>query len=149
MIAKELLRSMIPHTGTMCLLDAVEDWTADRIHCTARTHTAAEHPLRLQNRLSALHLVEYAAQAVAVHGALLARAKDGRGENAGEIHPRPGMLAVLRDIKLHADRIDTVNNALAITAERRLVRNDGMVYEFSVRAGQRPLCEGRAVIALR
>src|SRR5689334_24622833 len=115
MIAKELLRSMIPHTGAMCLLDAVEEWTAERIRCTAHTHRSPEHPLRLQHRLSALHLIEYAAQAIAVHGALLAQGAAASGAAAAQA----GFLGAVRDVKLHADRIDTLNSALSVAAERR------------------------------
>lgn len=144
MIAKELLRSMIPHAGAMCLLDAVEDWTAERIRCTACTHRSPEHPLLLQHKLSALHLIEYAAQAIAVHGALLAQgAVAGRAAAA-----QPGFLGAVRDVKLHADRIDTLRSALNVLAERRMVRADGMVYDFEVEGDDRLLCEGRAVIVL-
>jgi predicted hotdog family 3-hydroxylacyl-ACP dehydratase len=148
MIAKELLRSMLPHAGSMCLLDAVEEWTANRILCTARTHLALAHPLRRAHRLSAVHLIEYAAQAIAVHGTLVATERKNPAEVAGPTKPQPGVLGALRDVRFYVDRLDTLAGALMIEAQRRLAREDGLVYDFFVAESQRRLCEGRAVIAL-
>ncbi len=56
----------------MCLLDAVRDWSAEAITCTATSHTDPANPLRADGRLGAANGIEYAAQAMAIHGALLA-----------------------------------------------------------------------------
>lgn len=141
MIAKEQLRALIPHAGDMCLLDTVEEWTADDIRCTTLTHLAPHHPLRRQERLAGLHLVEYAAQAMAVHGALLAHGGE-RGT------AQPGMLGALRDIRLFVTHIDTLSGPLTVNAKRRLARADGLVYDFKIDNGGRLLCEGRVVVAL-
>jgi len=155
MIAKEQLRGLIPHAGDMCLLDAVEEWTTEHIRCTSRTHLAKSQPLRREGQLAALHLVEYAAQAMAIHGALLARSelhdrKDGIGSPPQQ--PQPGMLGALRDIRLHAVRLDTLTAALTVQATRRLARADGLVYDFKVEGAKdderQLLCEGRIVVAL-
>ena len=65
------LPELIPHAGSMCLLDRVVAHSEHDIECTARSHTSPDHPLRRDGQLSALHLVEYAAQAMAAHGALV------------------------------------------------------------------------------
>ena len=145
MIGAELLRTLVPHAGAMCLLQAVEDWGPDRILCTTRSHMMAEHPLRLNDQLSALHLIEYAAQAIAAHGALLAREQ----KRAEALHAQSGMLGSLRDVRFYVERIDTLDVPLTIDAQRRLAREDGMVYDFRAHAGAKLLCEGRAVIALQ
>ena len=62
----------IPHQGSMCLLDRVLEWSGQRIVCDALSHTDPLNPLRAAARLGAANGVEYAAQAMAVHGALLA-----------------------------------------------------------------------------
>lgn len=150
MIAKEQLSSLIPHAGDMCLLHAVEDWTADHIECTAHAHSAPEHPLRRAGQLSALHLIEYAAQAIAAHGALLAHSGDGRSNHRHDrVTPRAGMLAVLREVKFYSERIDTLDGMISIAAQRRFAREDGVVYDFAARGDGRILCEGRVVIALQ
>ena len=133
---RERLLQLIPHAGRMCLLDRVIAHSDRDIECATGTHRDPDHPLRRDGQLAALHLTEYAAQAMAAHGALLA------GGNA-----QPGMLAALRDIRLHVDRIDTIDGDLTIRATRRLAQRDGSLYDFSVRAGERLLCEGRIAIA--
>ena len=61
----------IPHQDGMCLLDAVESWDEQRILCRSTSHRSPHNPLRSGERLSAICGVEYAAQSMAIHGALL------------------------------------------------------------------------------
>jgi predicted hotdog family 3-hydroxylacyl-ACP dehydratase len=140
MLDKAAIAALIPHAGSMCLLDVVTEWTAEWIRCTSLTHLDPNNPLRSNDSLAALHLVEYAAQAMAVHGALLA----GEG-------PQPGMLGVLRDVRLHVERIDDLQAPLIVTATRRLARADGLIYDFSVDlqvSPTRPLSTGRISVVL-
>lgn len=128
---------LVPHAGGMRLLDRVLEHADATIRCSAVSHRDPGNPLRRDGRLAALHLVEYAAQAMAAHGALVS---DGRA--------RPGMLASLRDIRLHAERIDDIEGELLVEARRRIARSDGSLYEFEVRGGGRLLAQGRIAIAL-
>ena len=139
MIDKTQLRTLIPHAGSMCLLDSIDSWTAQQIRCTTLTHRNPANPLRHKSQLAALHLAEYGAQAMALHGALLAQSG-----------PQAGMLGVLRDIRLQVARIDDIDDSLLVDATRRLARVDGLIYDFSVRTGSanRMLCEGRITVAL-
>src|SRR6059058_4587817 len=73
-IDKAEIRRLIPHAGTMCLLDSVLGWDDESIVCTTNTHRDEANPLRRDGRLSALHALEYGAQAAAIHGGLRARA---------------------------------------------------------------------------
>ena len=134
-IDREVLVGLVPHAGNMCLLERVVGHDEQSIQCAARSHRDPNHPLRRDGRLSALHLAEYAAQAMAVHGALAAGGK-----------PRPGMLAALRDLRLHATFIDDVGPELVIDATRRVVQKDGSLYEFRVHGDGRLLAEGRIAI---
>lgn len=134
------LAALIPHAGSMCLLDAVDDWTAEWIRCSSQTHIDEAHPLRRRGQLTALHLVEYGAQAMAVHGALLAQGG-----------PQAGMIGALRDIRLHVSRIDDLSQPLDVSATRRLARGDGLIYDFLVCLRESPtrtLCEGRISVVL-
>jgi predicted hotdog family 3-hydroxylacyl-ACP dehydratase len=81
----------IPHQGSMCLLDYVEAWDQERIQCRASSHRAADNPLRAYGRLGAACGIEYAAQAMAVHGALLDRRA---------VPARVGYLVSVRDTQL-------------------------------------------------
>ena len=86
-------------------------------------------------QLSALHLIEYAAQAMAAHGALV----------SGGV--QRGMLAAVRDVRLHVERIDDIDAELNVKATRRIAQTSGSLYDFSIRGGGRLLCEGRIAIA--
>jgi predicted hotdog family 3-hydroxylacyl-ACP dehydratase len=120
----------------MCLLDRVTEYSEQSIECATDTHRDQNNPLRRAGQLSALHLAEYAAQAMAAHGALMA------GGDA-----QSGMLAALRDIKLYAERIDTIDTELIVRATRRLAQRDGSLYDFNVYSEGQLLCEGRIAIA--
>jgi predicted hotdog family 3-hydroxylacyl-ACP dehydratase len=140
MLDKAQLGALIPHAGSMCLLDTVEEWTADAIRCTSYTHRDPANPLRSNGMLAALHLVEYAAQAMATHGALLAQGG-----------PQAGMLGALRDVRLYTNRIDDLPDALIVNASRRLARSDGLIYDFTVQlhgSSPRLLSEGRISVVL-
>ena len=78
MLERSEIAALIPHSGSMCLVDRVLSWGDDMIRCSSDSHHRSDHPLRRNGRLGAVHLVEYAVQAMAIHGALLARQ---RGES--------------------------------------------------------------------
>jgi len=131
----------IPHHGRMCLLDEVMEWDAGHIRCRSRTHRLPDHPLRSQGRLGAACGIEYAAQAMAVHGALAA------GE-VGKGRSEVGFLASLRDVRLHVLRLDDIESDLICDA--RLVAGDqgSALYEFALRSEVEPqrLLSGRATV---
>jgi len=128
----------IPHHGSMCLLDHVVDHDAQRVRCIARSHRVPDNPLRSHGRLAAACGIEYAAQAMAVHGALLA---DGA-------EPRPGFLASVRSAVLHVGRLDDIAQDLEVEALRVTGDSGTVLYDFTLRAGDRLLLEGRAAIVL-
>src|SRR6188768_1801301 len=97
-INKAEIRTLIPHSDLMCLLDEVVQWDDRSIACLSNTHRDPANPLRRQGRLSAVHAFEYGAQAAAVHGGLRAR-------SVSAIAP-PGYLAALRDAHLHVVFLD-------------------------------------------
>jgi len=139
-IGAEEIRRLVPHAGDMCLLESVESWDDASLICTTQTHRHADHPLRRDGALAAIHLIEYGAQAAAVHGGLIAQ-RDG-----GAI-AKPGMLTALRDCKLHVERIDVVDAALIVRARKLAASSDGSLYQFEVSAGGKTLAEGRVTIA--
>ena len=133
------LRELIPHAGRMCLLDAVRAWDEQSIHCTTDSHRDPHNPLRSGNRLAALHLCEYGAQAMAVHGGLLARREHG-GKAV------PGVLAALREVEFAVDRIDDIDGPLTVVAHKKIAGPTGWLYEFEVNAGARWLARGRVSV---
>src|SRR5437764_2972608 len=126
---RQWIEQHIAHKGRMCLLDEVLSWDAARIRCRSATHRSADNPLRLHGRLGAACGIEYAAQAMAVHGALIAS-----GTNASRV---VGYLATVRNVTLHVARLDDIEADLLAMAE--LVNGDERtaVYGFTVSSGER------------
>jgi len=140
-INKAEIRTLIPHSGTMCLLDEVTQWDDRSITCITNTHRDPANPLRRDERLSAVHAFEYGAQAAAVHGGLRAR-------SVGEIAP-PGYLAALRDARLHVAFLDDIRSPLQICANRLFGDGANTVYECRVLADNALLANGRVTIIQR
>ena len=130
---------LIPHAGNMCLLDSVLDWDATHIHATSHGHRDPANPLRRDDHLHAVHLAEYGAQAMAVHGALRARAE------ANET-PRPGMLVALRDLRLAIEFVDQLDAALDVHAECLYADDAGAQYTFHIEHRGVLLASGRAAV---
>jgi predicted hotdog family 3-hydroxylacyl-ACP dehydratase len=139
------IETHIPHQGRMCLLEEVLDWSPERIRCRVVGHRADDHPLRAHGRLGISCGIELAAQAMAVHGALIASASP---EKSPQGKPRGGLLASVRGVRMHVSRLDDVQTDLICDAVR--VAGDGRtaLYEFELRAAERPLMSGRATVVL-
>ena len=140
-ISKAEIRTLIPHSDLMCLLDEVVRWDDQSIACVSNTHRDPLNPLRRHGHLSAVHSFEYGAQATAVHGAL-------RSRTVGAIAP-PGYLAALRDGRLHVTRLDYIHLPLRISATRVYGERANTVYEFVISAATVLVAEGRVTIIER
>jgi len=141
MISRHDIEAMIPHKGAMCLWDEVIDWDAQRIRLRSDGHRDAVHPLRSDVRLRAVHLCEYGAQAMAVHGGL-------RGAAAGG-EPKVGFLVALRDVQLHVARIDDLADALECEAELLAESAASQQYSFRIVHAGDVVAEGRAAVMLQ
>jgi predicted hotdog family 3-hydroxylacyl-ACP dehydratase len=136
---REWIQDHIPHQGTMCLLDEVLDWGATRAQSRSSTHRSPENPLRANGKLSAACGIEYAAQTMAVHGALVA--------SAAGATPRLGLLASVRGVELNVVHLDDVEDDLVTVVDRIAGDDSTVLYEFSIAAGAIVLISGRAAIA--
>lgn len=141
MLLREQIAALVPHAGSMCLWDEVLSWDAGRVHLRAHNHRDPAHPLRSHHRLRAVHLCEYGAQAMAVHGGLLAQQGGGLA--------RPGMLVALRGVELHVVRIDDLPGAIECEAEALIVGDSGQQYAFRIHHAGVLLAEGRAAVMLQ
>jgi predicted hotdog family 3-hydroxylacyl-ACP dehydratase len=132
----------IPHQGDMCLLDEVLTWNPVRVQCRSTTHRDVTNPLRAHDRLAAVCGIEYAAQAMAVHGALIA----SRITSSTQSATVAGYLASVRNVSLYANRLDDIDGDLVATAELVTGDEHTVLYDFTVSAGERTLLAGRATI---
>ena len=128
------IRDLVPHAGAMCLLERIVSADDDSVVCTTSTHRSVANPLRHEGRLAALHLAEYGAQAMAVHGGLTGNAA------------RAGMLVAIRDFRLHVERLDDVDGEMLIEARRLVANARGLIYSFSARTGTGELGSGRVSV---
>lgn len=138
MLTKQYWEHLIPHRDAMCLLEAVVAWDESGIHARAGSHRDPNNPLRSDGILRGVHLCEYGAQAMAIHGGLLAQ-RDGRVAT-------PGLLVSLRALKLHVTRVDDLPDELDVYAQKLLDSGTSWQYEFRIAHRAQELAQGRAAV---
>lgn len=136
-LGRDAIARLLPHAGAMRLLDEVVAWDGDAITCRASSHRDPANPLRSAGGLSAIVGVEYAAQAIAVHGGLLEQSR-----------PRTGYLAALRDVVCSAERLDGEAADLMVHATRIAAESGRLLYDFRIASGGRELLSGRLSVVL-
>jgi predicted hotdog family 3-hydroxylacyl-ACP dehydratase len=131
------IEAQIPHQGSMCLLDEVLDYDDAHLRCRSGTHRALDNPLRSHGQLGIACGIEYAAQAMAIHGSLVHAERS-----------EAGFLASVRQVRLWATRLDDI--AADLICSVAYVAGDALsaMYEFNVMAQDRVLLEGRASVVL-
>jgi len=139
MAVDQRIAGLIPHAGTMCLLERIVHWDDSSVTVATTTHRNQDHPLATPAGLRAIHLCEYGAQAMAVHGGLSAQA---RGERA-----RPGLLVSLRDVALHCDFVHELERELVVEATRLHDSGAAWAYAFRVLHAGALLAQGRATVS--
>ncbi|HEV8518457.1 MAG TPA: hydroxymyristoyl-ACP dehydratase [Burkholderiales bacterium] len=139
-LTKAEIAALIPHAGAMCLLDNVVHWDAEKIRCTSRSHRNPANPLCADGQLQAVCGIEYAAQAMAIHGAL-----------AGIVgaKPKAGYLASLRDVACRASRLDDMEGELIVDAAQLMGDASRVIYQFTLRVGEVEVLSGRATVVLQ
>jgi predicted hotdog family 3-hydroxylacyl-ACP dehydratase len=138
---RDEILALVPHAGTMCLWDQVLDWDDATIVLEAGTHRDSAHPLRRDGILHAVHLCEYGAQAMAVHGGLRTRAGGGRAA--------PGVLVALREVELLPRRIDDLPGPLRCEATLLAEGAAGCQYGFRILHAGACIASGRAAVMPR
>jgi len=139
LIGRTGIATMIPHAGTMCLLDGVLFWDQTSIRCVSGRHRAKDNPLRRAERLNAICGIEFAAQAMAVHGWL------SRGVGR---RPQAGYLASVRDVKCQQGRLDLLEPDLIIAAELLMGDEQRVIYQFVLDCSGTEVLSGRAAVVL-
>jgi len=132
------LYDRLPHSGSMCLVSGVVEWDRDTVRCRASSHRQSDNPLRVDNSLSAICALEYAAQTFALHGLLVA-------DEFGETAPDSSRLfvALVSELNLHAECLDDCNGELTIDGKVVFRQSGSTVYRFEVRDVARLLVDGQ------
>jgi predicted hotdog family 3-hydroxylacyl-ACP dehydratase len=136
-VERAAITRLVPHGGAMCLLDRALGWDATRILCESTRHRDAANPLRRDGMLPTICGLEFAFQAMALHGAL----STGKAQGIG-------LVTSLREVTLGAERLDDLPAPLRIEAEALVSEPGGFIYRFDVSAGGCGLLAGQAAVIL-
>ena len=129
------IAGLLPHKGTALMIERVVRWDDAEIRVATTRHRAADNPLRRDGRLASVHLAEFAAQAMAIHGGLKTVAAGGT--------PQPALLVSVRDLSLRRDYLDDLAGELEITARSLLANAGNWQYEFTVHHAGEAIATGR------
>jgi predicted hotdog family 3-hydroxylacyl-ACP dehydratase len=136
MILLEEVYSKLPHAGAMCLLEQVLEHDRDFIRCATASHRDPHNPLRRDGILSAVHGVEYAAQAAAAHG-VLSDVLDGDATL---------LLGAVRDLDMRVARLDRLPAPLQVMAWLEARAGINAVYRFELSAHEHIWISGRITL---
>jgi len=120
----------------MCLLDSVAEYDDRRIVRGAVSQSDPSNPLRGADGLAAIHALEYAAQGMALHGALT-------GELACGF-----VLAAVHDVEMRVPWLHDIVETMEIEAAVVTQHKEVAMYRFAVSAGGSVLVAGRLTVAL-
>lgn len=134
------IAALLPHAAPMILIDSLLESTENVLLCRANSHLKADNPLRIDGVLSVFAGVEYAAQAMAVHGRL--------SREATASPPVRGFVAVASKLEAHAEQLDAIASPLQIRVERVASNHDSSLYTFTLHAEQQLLLEGQLMAVL-
>ncbi len=138
-LRKQQIETLIPHSGTMCLLDEVISWDKTKIVCLSVSHLDPNNPLLVEGHLPPLHLLEYGSQAIAIHGGLFSHDQG--------LPIKTGFLAAIRDAKFYQTSRAVSHKHLVIRAEAIMQTQSGVVYQFRIFGNQEQvLIEAKATV---
>ena len=134
--------TLLPHAGRMRLIDRVVSYDEQSIVCESNSHRCADHPLAEAGVLSIICGLEYGAQAMAIHGALLA---DSGSPGASRRH---GLLVAASDLQWSVERLDQCEAPLVIKAVSEFRSDNQVSYRFEISASSTTVVTGRASVLL-
>jgi predicted hotdog family 3-hydroxylacyl-ACP dehydratase len=135
------IAALLPHKGTAIMIERVLRWDDAGIVVATTLHRSPANPLRREARLAAVHLAEFGAQAMAIHGGLRERAA-GRAM-------QPALLVSVRDLELARDYIDDLAGEIEITARVLMAGTTSWQYTFVATHHGQTIATGRvAAMAL-
>ncbi len=130
------IESRLPHSGNMCLLHEVIQTDEYSLTALANSHLDIDNPLRLNGKIATVNGIEYAAQAMAVHGSLLSDT------------PQAGYIASVRNIEIKVPQLPETKTPLLIEVELLMSNDNGFTYQFHISCGQQSLISGKITVFL-
>ncbi len=139
LIAKKEIEKLIPHGVEMCLLDGVVAWNECMLTAVSHSHFSSENPLLEKGQLAIVNLIEYGAQAAAIHAAL---------NQTGLSSTRAAYIGAIKNIKFHCQTIDRAIKLLEIKVHCIASSPDGAIYAITTEGGDQPLLSGKIILAI-
>jgi len=137
---------LIPHADDMCLLDTIVSWDKSQLVAETLSHTKTNNPLRCGDSLNSIHGIEYAAQAMAVHSALLKIEKNSQDKTK-----KGGYIATVRNVQIQSEYLYSPSSGLLpliISVQVLIQDKQGYTYQFSVTQNNQHLLSGKITIFL-
>lgn len=134
------IEQRLPHAGAMCLLHEVIATDSDSLTALATSHLNTDNPLRQGDKIATINGIEYAAQAMALHGSLLS--------SASPEAPQAGYIATVRNIEMITAFIPETGAPLLITVEQLMSDSNGFTYHFYIDCEQQRLISGKITVFL-
>lgn len=135
------IASLLPHAGAMVMLESIDHFDDTRIVCSTTRHRAADNPMRggSGSRLRALCGIEFAAQAMALHGAL---------RRSPPSALRHGRVAAVRDVVVHCRYLDAVEGPLVVECRLEAAAGNAYAYVFTLNGRGEVLLRGAATVMM-
>ena len=132
------IQELIPHSGNMSLIDSVSYWDKNLIHCWTKSHLCSNNPLRTNLQLHSTILIEYGAQAAAIHASLSSASIDKKMGTA--------FLASVKHTQWKEETIPQDDEAMELKAEKEHDHNKGAIYTFQIHFNHSPFSEGKLIL---
>ncbi len=147
------IEQRLPHSGNMSLLNEIIQFDKQSLTALAISHLDASNPLWQHGRINTVNGIEYAAQAMAVHGSLLINRElsEKLSENLSEQSsktPLTGYIATVRNIIIKVPQLPAEKTPLRIEVVQLMSNEDGFTYQFHISCEQQSLISGRITVFL-
>ena len=140
LLSREQIAATIPHGDSMCVLDEVIEVDNKVIRCLSRHHLDECNPLKEKN-LGVWTLIEYGAQAAAVHKGLT-------DSDEGALAPsaKAAYIAQVKNIQVSEPTV--VSDILTVKAECLVSDLSAAAYQITISANDKELLSGRVTLSL-
>jgi predicted hotdog family 3-hydroxylacyl-ACP dehydratase len=132
------IADFLPHQAPMILIDHIVKADEHTLIGRIESHRAPSHPLRIRGSLPAISAIEMAAQGCAIHGALR--------NPSTSCDPRPGVLALIKDISWTHPTLDEVEGPLELEVLRLHSDSHKAFYQFKLTANSGHLVVGELAV---
>ncbi len=140
---------LLPHTGNMCLIDHLLSWDNTQLIAQTESHLKQDNPLRQGNTINSIIGIEYAAQTMALHTALLFQKQETQEQEAQK---NSGYLATIRNIQINAEKLNIslsdIAQPLIISVYLLMSDTQGYCYKFNISTNDVTLLSGQLTIFL-